>query len=146
MHRDKSRLRQSRPPNLLRSLRNLGSNISIETLAACISPKSRKNGQLRFLFHRVCFDVVTPPSPTFYQEFVPPRVVDAPVVFPFSSSPPLSKNDCRGGLFVTRVTTRGEYEYRRERSCMDTASSEIRNLSKVVRIRSRMEDLEFVLS
>lgn len=65
MHRDKSRLRQSRPPNLLRSLRNLGSNISIETLAACISPKSRKNGQLRFLFHRVCFGVVTPPSPTF---------------------------------------------------------------------------------
>lgn len=98
MHRDKSRLRQSRPPNLLRSLRNLGSNISIETLAACISPKSRKNGQLRFLFHRVCFGVVTPPSPTFYQEFVPPRVVDAPVVFPFFplllSRKTIAEEDC----------------------------------------------------
>lgn len=50
MHRDKSRLRQSRPPNLLRSLRNLGSNISIETLAACISPKSRKKRAIKVSF------------------------------------------------------------------------------------------------
>lgn len=136
MHRDKSRLRQSRPPNLPRSLRNLGSNVSIETLPACILPKSRKKRAIKVSF---------PPS-VFRSLLRRHRLSKSlsrqsgclPLFFLF----PSLKNDCRGGLFVAQ---QGVYEYRRERSCMDIGCvSEIRNLPKVVRIRSRMEE-EFIL-